>query len=113
MQIYRAIKPLSTGHQAGDIVLGADLRDGVAEVLVKRGALVVASTPPLCELPGWVLRSEGLAEVGIVSIPALLSANEEAIIRKFNLRRGSTVERWKQEALGWLTAPAKRNCRGC
>lgn len=113
MQIYRATKPLTTGQRAGDIVLETDLRAEAVAVLIGRGTLAAVSMPPLRELPGWKARGRMLAEIGVETIPDLLDTNEEDIIRKFNLRRRSTVEKWRREALSWLDAPAKRSCGRC
>jgi hypothetical protein len=113
MQIYRATRRLTTGHEQYAVVLADELGPGVAEILLERGILTVAGCPPLVELPGWKRRGRMLAEIGIHTIHALLDAeHEEAIIRAFRLGKASTIDRWRWEALSWLKAPA-RDCRRC
>jgi len=114
VEIYRAERRLTTGHEQYEIVLASELGPGVAGILLARGILSVASGPPLVEFPGWKIRGQRLGEIGIRTVNALLDAeHEEAIIREFELTGADTIERWRREALGWLEAPAKRNCRRC
>jgi len=106
---------LTTGHERHDVIPASELVPEAVEVLLARGIISIASGPPLVELPGWKVRGRVLAAAGIETINALLDAeHEEAIIAAFQLKKRSTIERWRREALSWLKAPAtNRNCGRC
>ena len=110
--LYRVLKPLSTGHQPGDVVQETDFREGVAILLAEKEALAVVSTPPLRELPGWKLRAKKLAEAGIIMVQDLLEAEDETVREAVGHKTTRAAKRWKREALKWLAAP-ESDCRRC
>ena len=100
MAIYRVLKPLSTGHQPGDLVDGNSFKS--LDVLVAVKALAPVSTPPLSELPGWIKRAERLNAVGIITVQDLLDTKSSAIAEIFGYKSTAGIDRWKEEVREWL-----------
>lgn len=111
MKIYRALKDLSTGQRKGDLVDGNDFRG--LNILVAKGALARASSPPLTELPGWQMRAKKLRKIGIVTIEDLLGMDPREGTRIFRHKRKSTFLKWIEIAKCWLLAPRTRGDCGC
>lgn len=104
---YRVLKRLDTGHMPGDIIDGNRFRR--LDVLVLKGALAKAMTPPLTELPGWATRAEKLATIGVITVEDLLSMNPQKGTGLFGHKRASTFVKWVEEAKGWLTTPKPKS----
>jgi len=105
MAVYRVLKRLDTGHRPGDLVDGSQFSR--LDVLVRKGALALAKSPPLVELPGWTARAEKLATIGVETVQDFLDADPQTLSELFNHKRGTTVSKWKDEARGWLRVERK------
>jgi len=100
MTLYRVLRPLSTGHEVGQLVDGDRFK--YIDALLENRALSPVSTPPLSELPAWETRAEKLAEVGIVTIQDFLDADDDVLKEAFNYKTMRTINKWKQELQHWL-----------
>jgi len=98
MALYRVLKPLTTGHQVGDIVDGARFR--YLDALVKNGALVQAHVPPLAVLPGWGERAE-LLPPHLQTVDAVIAAPAAEIAAACGVD-AATAQLWQIAALEFL-----------
>jgi hypothetical protein len=108
--LFRVRKPL--WYKADIIRPGSlhrleSLDKAALEKLTSKNTIAEVQAPPLSILPGWQVRSEKLAAVGIVDAVEFLGANASQVAAYMQCGRG-TVERWKNEVLQWLTAPEQR-----
>lgn len=112
MRRYVVLERLSTRQPIGTAVKETDFKPGVAEILVRKGALAPLHTPPLSELPGWTRRSEILRAIDVVTIQDFLDADEERVAQLFNYQ-SATIRKWKRDVQEWITAtqPAPRRRR--
>lgn len=101
--IYRVLRPLSTGHQPGDLVEERRFRPEAIPHLVAARAIQLASSPPLDQIPGWRVRAEKLAAVGVINIQDFLAAGEDIIKQALGLRTNRNIGPWRAELLGWIT----------
>ena len=109
MANYRVLRPLTTGHVIDDIVDGARFSPPVLEALLRVRALAEVRPPPLSQLPGWGERAAKLREIGVITVPDFLRADDDEVRRLFNYKRTSTVVKWKKRAEEWLHAePGKK-----
>jgi hypothetical protein len=112
--IYRVLRPLTTGQQAGDVIDGGRLRAEAIEKLLEIGALEVVTAPPLAELPHWEVRAQKLKAAGVLTITDLLDTQDQELAEAVKHKTTRVVKRWKREAREWLTAPNKETgCRRC
>lgn len=111
-QLYRVLKPLSTGQDRGALVAGEVFKPGILAALLKVKALKEAQGPPLSELPGWSRRAERLAEIGVLNVADLLRADPERIQGLFRHKRASTATGWQTEATRWLKIDEKKKKSG-
>lgn len=72
------------------------------DALLEVNALAEVLYPPLSALPGWKLRSEKLARVGIMTIADFLEADDERLRRLFGRRTLRSINDWKRELQDWL-----------
>lgn len=112
MATYRMIKrtPLSTGQVEGDLISENVFKAQTLKTLVDKGVLVLVSMPPLAELPGWSIRAEKLAKLGVITIDDLLDADEgklREIRGEFHYKTNVPIDKWKSEAMMWLKPAAK------
>lgn len=96
MTRYRVVLPLSNGQKPGEPFRADKTPEAALAKLLKRGAIAPISAPPLAVLPGWQLRAEKLAEVGIVTAEQFLDATIEQIATVCNVKQ-RTVEKWRAE----------------
>lgn len=113
MTVYRVLSPISLGQTilaAGTIHRLAHLSDAAVAALIRRGAIGVASTPPLAALPGWTTRATHLEKLGVVTVADLLDADQATLDRaaKSLRRTPATLGQWQDEAARWLTVDGAR-----
>lgn len=107
MVLYRVLQNIAWGGRevkrgGMDTLLGMSAKS--LRVLQERGAIAPVIPPPLSALPGWSIRANRLAKVGIVTVLDLLEAEMETVKAACRVS-DATAERWKAEARGWLTGP--------
>ena len=109
MSVYRVLRPLSTGHEPGDLVDGTQFKG--LDALVEARALAEVKPPPLSELPGWTTRAEKLGGEGIVTAVDFLEADDELLKEALNYKTMRNINKWREELKGWLVAgkPKKKN----
>lgn len=108
MAMFRVLVALSKGTTiipAGSFTRLEWLRPAQQDVMVEAGAVSEVSAPPLEELPGWSVRAQKLALVGIVDVVQFLEADAE-IVGKALRRKAETIESYRRELYRWLTADA-------
>lgn len=112
MTWYRAIKRLSTGQTAGELINAADLKGYAIAPLLERGAIAPVAFPPLVALSGWKLRAATLAAVGLVDVGALLDADADEVADALGLD-AAEVAAWQAEAAAAMvvTQCQSRKCR--
>ncbi|UCC74288.1 MAG: hypothetical protein JSV86_06955 [Gemmatimonadota bacterium] len=110
MSLYRVLRPLSTGHEPGDIVDGKRFKAALA-ALVKARALAEVKPPPLSELPGWTTRAEKLADAGVVTAVDFLEADDGLLKEILNHKTTRSINKMRDELRGWLVVdePKKKN----
>ncbi len=112
--MYRALQNLDFKGQIvkrGSLLRRNRFKPSTAAKLLRVGAIAEVRPPPLAVLPGWETRARRLEKLGIITVIDLLEGGDEqetAIKRAFRIRP-ETLERWKAEAEGWLTAKSE-NC---
>jgi hypothetical protein len=103
MRQFVVLEELSTRQPVGSTVKETAFAPGVTDILIKKGALAPVHTPPLSELPGWILKGQKLRTIGIVTVQDFLDAPDSNIARLFGYQE-STIQKWKREAQEWITA---------
>ena len=107
MGLYRVLRKLSKGrqeYQPGDLVVLNWLDETGIGRLVGVGAVARIAAPPLRELPGWTLRAEKLAAIGIEDAEQMIEA-DAAMVAAACEAQEKTVRWWQEELRGWLTVP--------
>ena len=109
---YRVLKPLSTGHKAGEIIDSSDLASRVIAPLLRTKAISQVAFPPLVILPGWSHRAARLSKLGIVGVGEFLDADSEKLAAAFRYKP-ATIDRWKREALAAANVKIEQKIRKC
>ena len=109
---YRVLKPLSTGHQVGEIIDSSDLASHVIAPLLRTKAISQVAFPPLVILPGWSRRAARLAKLGIVGVGDFLSADSKKLATAMRYKP-ETIDRWKREALAAANVKIEQRNRNC
>jgi len=108
--LYRVRKPLwykETIIRPGSLHRLEKLDRVALERLTLKNTIAEVQAPPLSILPGWRTRSHKLAEAGVHDAVQLLGADEKQTAAYMRVRV-ATVQRWKDEIMQWLEAPAQR-----
>lgn len=98
--LYRVLRPLSTGHEPGQLVDGERFKK--LDALIEVNALAPVSFPPLSELPGWKTRAKKLAAENVVTVQDFLDAEEGTLKRIFGHKTTRVISKWKKEVKDWL-----------
>jgi hypothetical protein len=112
MTIYRAHRRISIiGTERlispGEVFHESLMKPKSIAVLEERGYISAISGPPLGLFPGWEVRGKKLERKGIVTAEQFLEAPTEELAELAKVK-GSTVDRWKEEVISWLTVPAPK-----
>ena len=115
MPIYRVHRKLSFGH--GKIVRpgvypSLSIKDEILATLVERGAVSVAFTPPLAELPGWKTRAKRLKTIDIETVEQFVEASETVLSRKLRLKKANVLQ-LKQELIEEYLTPREDESDCC
>jgi hypothetical protein len=104
-KIYRVMKPLSTGHIQGEVIKGTRFKtQDIVDALVRVGAILEISGPPLIELPGWKLRATKLNKLGVNTVNDFLAGGMGTLAKQLDYKE-KTLERWYKEIEEvWLLA---------
>jgi hypothetical protein len=87
-----------------------DNPNGIA-ALVEKGAIARINPPPLAILPGWKIRSGKVKVSGIEDVEQFLTADDAVLVKCLGIKV-ETVQRWKQDLIGFLQAPPGKCCGG-
>ena len=110
-KLYRVLEPLSNGMKTGDLAWSHRFKKTSIPILVGTGALVLAHGPDLVSLPGWRLREEVFAMLGVTTALGVLTMSDAQIKEAFDHKNTETAKVWKQELLGWFAVPANGSSR--
>ena len=110
MALYRIVKKLHVG-KGHYLEPGSWSRlewlDGEGITRLERvGAVGRVNPPPLIALPGWQRRARKVKEVTggkIENAEQFLEADSKKLAELVRVKE-TTIEKWKKEVLGWLTA---------
>lgn len=109
-KIYRVIKrtPLNTGHVQGQVVKGSVFKNQkIINALIHKKVIAEVSGPPLSELPGWKIKSEKMAKVGIITVNDFLARDSEELANELGYKE-RTINKWKNEVEEvWLLSTPK------
>ena len=108
MALYRARKRLEKGSriiEVGTFTRLEWLSDRNVAILVSGGSVAEVGAPPLAVIPGWKTRAGKLEEVGIEDVIQFIEADTGVICQALR-RQPKTVEKYRKELLGWMTADA-------
>ena len=108
MTLYRVLKPLEKGKNTlyPDTFTRLEWLSRRGKlVLIDVGAVAEVGVPPLAVIPGWKTRAGKLEEVGIENVVQFVEADTDVICRALG-RQPKTVEKYRKELLGWMTADA-------
>ena len=108
MPIYRVLKRLDTGHDDGDLVVSGWRRDDVMAELERKECIAEIETPPLDVLPGWQLRFDLLAELGIITIADFIDAPRDDVMDALGIAQERTYRKYRNELMGWLAPETKK-----
>ena len=114
MPIHRVLKRLDRGSriiEPGQLIQIDWLSPENIGQLEAVGAVARVHAPPLEALPGWVLRSERLAPIGIVTAEEFLEADEDLVCTHLEVQL-RTVGKWRKDVTQWLTIPPSGKRRG-
>jgi hypothetical protein len=106
MTLYRVLRPLSTGHEVGDLVEGEQFKK--LDALIRVNALSEVASPPLTELPGWTTRADTLLAYGIITVSDFLGADDETLKEAFNYKTTRTINKWREEIKEWVVWKPKK-----
>lgn len=112
MARYRVLKNLTTGHKRGEIIEASELASSSIAPLVKKRAIAEIGYPPLSALPGWTLRAERMAQLGIADVGAFLDADKTELAAALGIQP-RTMSKWCAEAAEAVNVPGATGCRGC
>ena len=108
MALYRVLKPLAKGKSTiykGTFTQLEWLPKRHINMLINVGAVSEVGAPPLAVIPGWKTRAGKLEEVGIEDVIQFIEADTSVICQALR-RQPKTVEKYRKELLGWMTADA-------
>lgn len=111
MTVYRFHKNVAFGDRViprgsvQSMTLSADKASKLKEV----GAISEIAGPPLSVLPGWVRRSEILAERGITTAIEFIECDSSQMAEVFNVKP-TTIEKWKAHVLSFLVIKSDAKC---
>ena len=77
------------------------------EILKRRGGVAEVAPPPLGVLPGWKIRANRLAKLGIVTAVDFLEADGAAVVKLMRINE-TVLGNWQREVEGWLINPNKQ-----
>lgn len=106
--MYRIIKNLDYKGKVlppGSLSALAHLSPKTIALLLERGVIRQAQSPPLVTLAGWQHRAKRLAEIDIVTIEQFLAADPAEIGQHLRVRPPS-VNRWRTELTEWTEQEA-------
>lgn len=107
MKYYRALKDLSNGYKQHQPVPASALKAAVIPILLEKGAIAEVAGPPLYVLPGWKVRAEKLAFIGVTMVHEFLEHDVQELATTMGVRI-ATIEKWEAELVRWLVpAPAQ------
>lgn len=109
MPMYRVLRKLDIGKgrilHPGTFSRLEWLEQAGLDRLKMRGAISEVRPPPLEALPGWGRRAKKVHEVaGVENAEQFLGVDELALAEQMGVQI-ETIQRWKTEVQGWLTAP--------
>lgn len=108
--LYRVTFPIAYGRQvikAGSLHRLEKVPRKNIEKLKARGTVSQVVAPPLRVLPGWSRRAVKLERAKVIDAAQFLGADVNQTAEYMRVKP-ETVERWKRDVLGWLTAPEQR-----
>ena len=108
MALYRVLKRLEKGSRQIHPKTFTQLEwlsKRHINTLIDVGAVSEVGAPPLAVIPGWKTRAGKLEEVGIEDVIQFIEADTSVICQALR-RQPKTVEKYRKELLGWMTADA-------
>jgi hypothetical protein len=108
---YRVLERLSYG--SGYVEPGAfhaleRCNPEAIEALIAHRSISPVAPPPLVQLPGWTRRAERFGELGVQTVTQLLATDRRALAEALDVKP-ETMQRWRDEALGWMVVSPKRS----
>ena len=106
-QLYRILHDLGPFRDGSVLIAGSTdelLRSSTNAIgiLLDKGIIAIAYTPPLEIIPGWEKRALKLKEAGIETVGDLVTANIAEVAEKLNVP-AEGIEEAADEAKGWIS----------
>lgn len=102
-RLHQAIAVKKRTIPRGSLVTDGTFAPAAAAALMARGVISQVEAPPLAIIPGWKVRADRLARVGIITVADFLDADIEVARRA--LRVGdAALSDMREGVMRWLIA---------
>ena len=109
MTTYRvtSITPFNNGLKKGDLFSDKEQKGMNIPVLLERGRIAVAQSPPISEVLKLANVAPRFHDVGVVTVQELIDADSLELAKQLGYRTRKPIERYQEIAQEALKAPEK------